>query len=440
MKQILEKVLALAKGRSDAAEVISTSGEQLPVEFKSGKLHSVEHKEIRGLGLRVIRNGRIGFSSTTDLAKLDELVEHACASAAFGQYARFEFPRQCAGARARVFDPKVERWAPEQAIAEGARAIAALRERAPELKCDASYEKRITTTELANSAGVYASYAKTIFSQSVSGVGLVGGSLLFLGDGRRSCGLQIETKAIVNKICANLRHARKTARVRNAPVPVLFGHDAMYLFWMALAMGVNGKMLQKKSSPLQDRIGEQVLDKRLTITDDPHREWAVNSAPHDAEGVCTGRLPLFERGEFRNFIYDLQTAGIMGTASTGHGRRDFSSQPAPAVTNLAIAPGRKPLAEIIKSVDDGIIVHDLLGAGQSNLLAGDFSANIGLGFRIEKGRVTGRVKDAMVAGNVYDLLKNKLAAVSREVQPVVVQNGSYLTPAMLFDGVSVAAK
>ncbi|MCU0606495.1 MAG: TldD/PmbA family protein [Candidatus Edwardsbacteria bacterium] len=436
MQQTLEKVLALARGKSDAAEVVAVAGEQAPVEFKSGKLHSVEHKELRGLGLRVIKNGRIGFSSTTDLAKLDELVEHACEGAAFGQYARFEFPRQCGGAAVKVRDPAVERFTVEQAVAEGGKAIAALKEKAPELKCDVSFTKRTATVELANSRGAYASYDKTGFSHSVSGVGVVDGSLLFLGDGRRGCGLQLETRAIVAKICGHLRHARTTAPVVSGRMPVLFSHDAIYLLWMALGLGVNGKMLQKKSSPLQDRIGEQLLDPRVTVSDDPRRPLAIGSAPYDDEGVCTAPLPLFARGEFRNFIYDLQTAGMLGTQSTGHARRDFSTQPAPSTSNLVIAPGRKSLAEIVKSVDDGIIVHDLLGAGQSNLLAGDFSANIGLGFRIRKGRITGRVKDAMVAGNVYDLLKNKLVAISKEVE----WQGANLTPAMLFDGVSIAAK
>ncbi|MDI6739649.1 MAG: metallopeptidase TldD-related protein, partial [Candidatus Edwardsbacteria bacterium] len=399
-------------------------------------LHSVEHKEIRGLGLRVIRNGRIGFSSTTDLAKLEELVDHACESAVFGQYARFDFPKSCLGQRVKVFDPQVERYAAEQAIAEGTRAIAVLKESAPELKCDVTFNKRITTLELANSKGLCADYDKTIFAHSITGVGIVAGGLLFLGDGRRNCGLKIETREIIKKINAHLRHARKTAKAENAKMPVLFSHEAMYLFWMALELGVNGKMLQKKSSPLQDRIGEPVLDKRITIYDDALQPLAIGSAPYDAEGVGTARLLLFDKGVFRNFIYDLQTAGIMNAASTGHGQRDFSSQPMPGATNLVIAPGRKPLADIVKSIERGIIVHDLLGAGQSNLLAGDFSANIGLGFKIERGRITGRVKDAMVAGNVYDLLKNKLAAISREIEP----QGPYLTPAMLFDGVSVAAK
>ncbi|HTY08420.1 MAG TPA: metallopeptidase TldD-related protein [Candidatus Edwardsbacteria bacterium] len=436
MQQIIERVLALAKHKCDAAEVIASSGETMPVEFRSGKLHAVEHKEIRGLGLRVIRNGRIGFSSTTDLARLGELVDHAVESAAFGQYARFAFPKSCSGSKVQVRDPRVERYTVDQAIREGGKALAALKQRTPELKCDVSFAKRLTTVSLANSAGLYAGYDKTSFGYSISGLGVVDGSLLFVGDGRRGCGLQVDTARMVAKIATLLRHAKKTGKVANAKLPVLFAHDAMYLFWMALGMGVNGKMLQKKSSPLQGRIGEQLLDKRITVHDDPLQPLLSGSAPYDAEGVCTARLPLFDKGVFRSFVYDLQTAGIMNAQSTGAAQRDFSTQPQPSTSNIVVAAGRHPFAEMVKSIERGVLVYDLLGAGQSNLLAGDFSANIGLGFLIEKGRIVGRVKDAMVAGNVYDLLKNKVLAVSREVE----DKGSQRTPAILFKDVSIAAK
>jgi PmbA protein len=219
-------------------------------------------------------------------------------------------------------------------------------------------------------------------------------------------------------------------------MPVLFSHEAMYIFWMALGMGVSGKMLQKRSSPLQGRLGEQVLDSRLSVTDDPHLKLGSGSAPHDAEGVCTSRLPLFQKGVFRHFIFDLQTAGLMGTASTGHGQRDYSAQPSPTVSNLVISTGRRSMAEILKTMDRGIVIHDLLGAGQSNLLAGDFSANIGLGFAVDKGRIVGRVKDAMVAGNAYQMLKNNVGEISKDAE----SRGHYLTPAILFGDVSLAAK
>jgi len=436
MRKVLEKALALAKKRADQAEAIAYNGEVTPVEFKSGKLHAVEHKEVRGLGLRVIRKGRIGFSSTTDLARLGELVDHACQSAAFGQPARFQFPAKCRPAATKIFDRAVAGFSVDQAMAEGRQALERLRAAAPELKCDATIEKRTYSVELANSRGLWSSYDKTHFSYQLSGVGVVDGHLLFVGDGRRGCGLKLEAEAMAGKMARLLKQAKRSARTSGGRVPVIFSHEAMYLFWMALGMGVNGKMLQKRSSPLQGRLGERVLDPRLSVSDDPQLRLAPGSAPHDAEGVCTARLPLFRNGVFRSFIFDLQTAGIMGTATTGHGQRDFSVQPSPGISNLVIAPGRRPLAEMVGSLDRGIIIHDLLGAGQSNLLAGDFSANIGLGFVIEKGRIAGRVKDAMVAGNVYQMLKGNVGEISKETE----SRGQYHTPAILFNDVSVAAK
>jgi PmbA protein len=436
MRQYMEKALSMAKGMTEQAEAIGHSGEVTTVEFKSGKLHSVEHKEIRGLGLRAIRRGRLGFSSTTDLARLRELVEHACQSAVFGQPARFQFPAKCRPAPASVFDRAVDAYSVDQAIAEGRQALERLRQAAPELKCDATIEKRTYRLELANSRGLHSGYDKTHFSYQLSGVAVVDGHLLFVGDGRRGCGLSLEAGAIIDKMSRLLKQSHRSSKAAGGRMPVLFSHEAMYLFWMALGLGVNGKMLQKRSSPLQGRLGEGVLDPRISVTDDPHLRQGSGSAPHDAEGVCTARLPLFQKGVFRHFIFDLQTAGIMGTASTGHGQRDFSSQPAPGISNLVISPGRRTLPEMIKSMDRGIIIHDLLGAGQSNLLAGDFSANIGLGFAVERGRIAGRVKDAMVAGNVYQMLRDGVGEVSREAE----RRGHYLTPAILFRDVSIAAK
>jgi PmbA protein len=205
---------------------------------------------------------------------------------------------------------------------------------------------------------------------------------------------------------------------------------------MSIAMGVNGKAEQKKTTPLLGRLGEKMLDPRITITDDPLLPLGLSSAPFDDEGVCGARLDLFRRGVFKSFIYDLQTAGILGKRSTGHGSRSFSTQPSPQVSNLVIAAGQTKLAQMIRNMDSGLILYDLLGAGQSNIAAGDFSVNIGLGYKVEKGKITGRVKDAMVAGNVYDMLKNRVLEISSETE----DKGPYRTPAMLFDGMNVTAK
>ena len=90
--KIEEKILDLALKGSDSAEVIYEEGESRSISFENNKLKSVYTKSIRGIGLHIIKDGKIGFSSTTDFRKPEQLVTNALESAEFGQKARFEFP------------------------------------------------------------------------------------------------------------------------------------------------------------------------------------------------------------------------------------------------------------------------------------------------------------------------------------------------------------
>ncbi|RKZ21356.1 TldD/PmbA family protein, partial [bacterium] len=90
----------------------------------------------------------------------------------------------------------------------------------------------------------------------------------------------------------------------------------------------------------------------------------------------------------------------------------------------------------IRDTEKGILVCGVLGGGQSNVLAGDFSVNLALAFLIEKGELRGRVKNAMFGGNLYQLQPN-LRELSREVQDVY---GHMRLPYMVFERVKVAGK
>ncbi|MDP2808134.1 MAG: metallopeptidase TldD-related protein, partial [bacterium] len=252
--------------------------------------------------------------------------------------------------------------------------------------------------------------------------------------------LDLDTAKMTDKIGSLYRDAQKTAKLSSGKMPVLFTPEAMSLLWMSIALGVNGKAEQKKTTPLLGRLGERIFDPIITVTDDPLLPLGLASAPFDDEGVCGAKLDLFRQGVFKSFIYDLQTAGMLNKKSTGHGSRSFGTQPSPQVSNLVIAGGKTKLAQIIKNMDSGLIIYDLLGAGQSNIMAGDFSVNIGLGYKVEKGKIVGRVKDAMVAGHVYATLKNKVLEISSGTEDVERNNVAMNTPAMLFDGMNVAAK
>jgi len=138
----------------------------------------------------------------------------------------------------------------------------------------------------------------------------------------------------------------------------------------------------------------------------------------------------------KNFIYDLKTAAQSGVASTGNATRGLFNPPEPSFTNLVIQPGETSLKDILAGIDEGIIVEDLLGLGQGNILSGAFSNPLALAFKIEKGEIVGRVKDLSIAGNVYDLLQ-QVAAVSRESQWVF---STFQAPYILIPEMNVAGK
>ena len=88
---------------------------------------------------------------------------------------------------------------------------------------------------------------------------------------------------------------------------------------------------------------------------------------------------------------------------------------------------------MLAGIGEGLLVYDCIGGGQSNSLAGDVAINISSGFRIGNGKVTGRVKDMMIAGNVYEMLKT-VAAVGNTIRDL----GSHYLPFLSFAGIKVA--
>ncbi len=92
---------------------------------------------------------------------------------------------------------------------------------------------------------------------------------------------------------------------------------------------------------------------------------------------------------------------------------------------------------MVSGVKEGVLVDQVMGAWAGNILSGDFSANIHLGYKIENGQIVGRVKDTMVAGNVFEVFKNSVEAIGKESSWV---GGSLKLPALLLSSISVSSK
>jgi len=430
---IEEKILDLALKDSDSAEVIYEEGESRSISFENNKLKSVYTKSIRGIGLRVIKDGKIGFSSTTDFRNPQQLVINALESANFGQEAKFEFQTKSQLKETKLFDENVVNYPIDKGIQLGNEAIEKILSVNPDYECGVSIGKGVGKSRLLNSKGLDTSTRSTSFGTSMDILFVKEKGLLWVGEGESSARVDDDLSKLTTKMLYDLKLAEKEVDISTAAYPVVFTSKAIGNLLSTFESGCNGKLVQKGVSPLTGKLGDKIIDERISIYDDPTIDYADGSYDCDDEGVPAQRTPMFEAGVLKNYIFDLQTAGIMNAKSTGNGTRSFSSQPSPGNSNVIVEPGDMKFEDMIKDMKRGILVDQVLGGGQSNVLAGEFSVNIDLGYLVENGEIVGRVKDCMVAGNVFDVFNNIIALGDKSDW-----HGSLRVPPFYFKSINLA--
>lgn len=429
------QMLELARGGAEHAEVYSAEIDSTTIRFRAGQFHARETNLTHGFGLRVLRNGRVGFASTTDPDRVEQAVEAALAAASFGRQVRFQMPHRADPAEVKTFDNRVIVLPADRMIEWGRELCEAVAARVPDLKLDLTLSKVYREVEIANTSGLDTGYTRAELDVAVAGL-LVNGGLTWIWEWRNLAdGRPFPLTELADEIERRARLARTRAKLASGTYPVVFMPQALLPLLLPLAVAANGAEFHKGTSPLAGREDQLVLDRRLTVADNGLRDWGSASAPVDDEGVPRRRNVLFDKGEFRGFLFDLVTAAVCGRTSTGSAARDYSRQPRPDTSNIEVEAGTDKLDRVIGGIKEGLVVYNLLGGGQSNLLAGDVAVNVAAGYKVENGRPAGLVKDAMIAGNVYELLR-EVAAVGDTVQDW----GTLFTPFIALPAVKVAVK
>jgi len=432
-------------GQVGGAELYESRNQETPVHFRAGALESVKSVETTGRALRVIHEGRVGFSTTTDLADDKTLVQNALQSAQFGGPAPFAFPERQPTAQVQCFDPEVEAVDAASMIALGEEVVERIKAHDPGLQVDVRVVKAVEQITLLNTSGLEVEDRRTYYGLGASVMRTRGDDILNLWESASShAAREVDPQAMVERLLERLRWAETTARVESKAMPVVFTSLATLCLLEPLSEGLNGRNVYEGTSPLGEKLGQQMLDPRFTLLDDGRLDFAALSAPYDDEGTPTARKSLIENGVVRQFLYDLKTAAQAGAAPTGNGfkaegfgDRSYHLLPTITPTTRLILPGDTSLEEMLRGLDEAILVQDVIGLGQGNVLAGEFSNNVSLGFLVRKGEVIGRVKNTMIAGNAYELLKDQLIGLSDRAEWYF---GIMSTPAIAIDGVGVVSQ
>jgi len=429
------EILSLAEAHGAQAEVFSSDENRTVVEFRANEFHSQESRLTRGYGLRVVKNGRVGFGSSSDPNKVAELVQAALDTAEFGRQRGFEFPAPGPLPTVRTFENRVIALPALKMVEWGRELVDAVRARVPAIKVDVSLTRTYGERAVVNSAGLRHRFSRATLELSAAGL-LVSDGLVWISEYENlSSGAAPSIGLLADRIEEKAALSRSRARLATGRYPVIFMPTAVPDLLYPIATGVNGKQLEKGSSPLIGKVGQKLLDERIVLADNGLRDFGIASGPSDGEGVPRRRNVLFDHGVFTGFLFDLATAAACRTRTTGSAARDYTSQPRPGTSNLELAPGDARLEDVLAGIKEGLLVHDCIGGGQSNVLAGDVAVNVSSGFHIGNGKLTGRVKDTMIAGNVYEILRN-VAAVGDAVRDL----GSFHVPFLMIEGLKVATR
>ena len=430
-EQLLEKAAKVAQ----QADVFIVDSEETPVNFEANRLKGLQTKQSSSVALRIIKDGRLGFAVSTRPDDNEKLLEMAVDTSRFGQSVDFDLPPAAAYPEINTFDEAVLKVPTSRMVELGEKMIAAVLDKHADLLCDAGVETAHVSVRVMNSRGADVRYRQTVMGLGIQGTRVRGTDMLFVGDDLDDCKVIGNVDQVIQNTLVQLERASKNVTVHSGDLPVLFTPSGVVsAFIPALASAFNGKTVFEGASPLAKRLGEIAFDKKLSIFDDATIPMRPTSHPCDDEGVLARRTALIDNGRVANFYYDLKTAAKAGKQSTGNGSRGRGGAPSPSINALVVTPGTASFESLLADMKEGLVVEYLMGAEQGNVLGGDFSGNVLLGYKVENGKIVGRVKDTVVAGNVYKLLSNITLASDARWQ------GGVFTPSIFCPAVPVAAK
>jgi PmbA protein len=424
---LAEQLLELAlKSGAETAEVYQSRSLSRPVFFEANRLKQLETSQAEGTALRLWHNGRPGLAVAYGIVEPQALVERALSLSQLNKAEALEL-----NSNFQPFYPDLGQDVPVEKLVEwGKETIALIRDVYPEVICNGDWECDVETTRLVNTTGLDCYYTDTTLSCYISAEWVRGDDILSVSDGETERG-NLQPQKLAQQILQRLAWAKENVPPPSGRVPVLFTSKAADMLWGTVQAALNAKHVLEGASPWTERIGKLVVSPSLTLYQDP--QAGPYSCPFDDEGTPTQPIVFIQNGELQNFYCDRATASQLGTFSTGNGfRPGLGSYPTPGLFNFLIQPGSGSLPELIELLDDGLIVDQMLGGSG---ISGDFSINVDLGYRVQNGQVIGRVKDTMVAGNVYTALK-QLAKLGSDTD----WNGSCYTPSLIVEGLSITGR
>ncbi len=445
MLSLAESAVTLAQKRGAAeAEAFAYDGRATSIGLERGQITKSNMIIDQGLGIRAIINKAIGFAYTNVLeqAAIEEAIAKALSAAKASRPDSdwHGLPEKKAyGKTDNTYDPKLADLRSEDLVNLTSTMLdAAVQADKRILAIEGGAGAGRYSTAIVNSNGISAFDSGTMIECSLAAVAKQGNTVTpvcFEFNAARNYNVD---PAWVGKEAARLAlSALKTKSIETKTTRLILTQFALQeLLYFTLINALKADNVQRNQSAFKGKLGEKVAADNVTIHDDGLLPGGLRTSVFDGEGATHQKTSVIEKGILRSYLYDNYSAKKDNVTSTGNASRaGYLSTPNIEATNFHISSGNVTADELMANVDDGLIIYYLQGAHSSNPVSGEFSVVATPAWKVKKGEIVHCSRGVMLAGNIFEVLKNVSVIGSNERQM-----GQLVSPWILVENVRVIGK
>ncbi|MET0046175.1 MAG: metalloprotease TldD [Sedimenticola sp.] len=422
LDQAMDQLLA---NQVDTADLYFQTGRLESWVLEEGIIREGSYNIEQGVGVRAISGEKTGFaySDEIELPALLEAARTARAIARSGQQGQIRITQR--PTRQRLYEP----ISPLDTLSEEEK-VSLLRRLDQEARDQDPRVQQVTASLVAAHDVVLVASSDGTLSGDVRPLVRCNVHVIVEENGRREQGSSgggarqafqffLDEERALGYAREAVRQALVNLEAQPAPagtMPVVLGSGwPGVLLHEAVGHGLEGDFNRKGTSAFSGRIGEKVAAAGCTVVDDGTLAGRRGSLNIDDEGTPTQQTVLIEDGILKGYMQDKHNAQLMGTSSTGNGRREsYAHLPMPRMTNTYMLAGDKDPEEIVASVQNGLYAVNF-GGGQVDITSGKFVFSASEAYLIENGKITHPVKGATLIGNGPDVL-TKVSMIGNDLE------------------------
>ncbi len=400
-----EQILKLSKEVSSSSEILCITGSERRVLLSDRSETTYSSNLSSGLGLRIIRYGKLGTAGCMMTDSMDKLVEMAIGSSGTGPNVNFSFTQPQDIKEIELIDPSLTELEYSEMANITANFKAEILNISPFAEVFGSLSVIERTFNLLNSEGFRGKYSKNFMEWNFHVfLPIRDGVCTLSSNGAIGTLDDLELWKLLESILLFAKNTHLVKPVLENSIPVILSPAVLHKLLQTFKAGAANPL--SSTNPLRNMHKERMAPEQVTLSDLPRMLQGPASAPFDAEGVPTANRTLIDKGVFAGFLYDLTGAVFSGIEPTGNAGRNLDSQPQPVCTNLVMEPGMASFEEMVGDIPDGIILTDIPRNVRGNVLIGDFSFSTDTALCISGGEIVGCIENLLVKGNFYDIIAN----------------------------------